>query len=610
MKRVIRIVLFVSAMASSSFARSADPFPQAPPKGHTPGVLRYAFPAAETGFDPPQLSDLYSNFLAANIFETPLTYDYLARPVKVIPNTAEALPEVSADGLTWTIRIRKGVYFTDDPAFGGKRRELTAADYVYSLKRVYDPKVKSPQLYNIEGFIAGMDEERAKALKSGRMDYDSTVSGLRTLDRYTYQVKLVKTDYNFINNLTYCPVSCAVAREVIEAAPDQSMEHPVGTGPYVLSEWRRSSRIVLTANPGYRERFYEAQPAADDAIGQAIYAQMKGRRLPMTPRVEVSIIEQTQPRWLSFLNEEADLIERLPEEFANQAIPNSKLAPNLVKRGIKLDRNPGEEVTFTYFAMENPIVGGYTPDKVALRRAISLGYNTDEEIRVVRRNQAIPAQTPVGPGAIGYDPDFHSIGQDYDPARARALLDLYGYIDRDGDGYREQPDGSPMTIERYSRPIQGDKELDEIWKKDMDAIGIRMIIKKQQFPELLKQSKAGQLMMWGLAWSANTPDAETFYGTLYGGGIGQINHARFNLPAYNETFEKMRELPEGPARDATYLTMNKLFLAYAPWKLGVHRIYTDLLQPWVYGYHRNPVLQAWWSYIDVDGDAQGKALAR
>jgi ABC-type transport system substrate-binding protein len=601
--------LLLALAAFCAVARADDPA-GGPPAGHAPGVLRYAFPIAETGFDPPQISDLYSAFILSNIFDTLLTYDYLARPVKVVPNVAEALPEVSPDGLTWTLKVKRGIYFTDDPAFGGKRRELTAADFVYSIKRVYDPKWKSPQLYNVEGFIVGMDDIRKKALATGKMDYDTPVEGIQALDRYTIRFKLTKHNYDFINTLTFCQVSCAVAREVIEAAPDKAMEHPVGTGPYVLSEWRRSSHIVLTANPTYREVYYDPQPAADDARGQAIKAQLKGRRLPMTPRVEISIIEQTQPRWLSFLNNEEDLIERLPEEFANQAVPNGKLAPNLAKRGMKVDRNPGLEVTFTYFAMENPVIGGYTPDKVALRRAISLGYNGDEEIRIVRRNQAIPAEQPVGPGAIGYDPTFHSVANEYDPAKARALLDLYGYVDRDGDGYREMPDGKPLVIERWSQPTQVYKEIDEIWKKDMDAIGIRMTVQKQQFPELLKQSKAGQLMMWGLAWSANTPDASTFYGTLYGGGVGQINHARFNLPEYNELYEKSREIPDGPERDAMYNRMNKLAVAYMPWKFGVHRIYTDIMQPWVYGYHRNPVLNNWWPYIDIDGDAQKKALSQ
>jgi len=583
--------------------------PQSAP-GYSPGVLRYAFEVAETGFDPVQISDLYSNFLTSNVFDTPLTYDYLARPVKLVPNTTEGMPEVSADGLTWTIRIRKGIYFSDDPAFNGKRRELVAQDYVYSVKRSYDPRWKSPNLYLIEPYVIGMQAVREKALKTGKFDYDTEVDGLKALDRYTLRIKLQKVNYNFQYLLATCVVTCAVAREVIEAAPDRVMEHPVGTGPYKLAEWRRSSKMVFVTSPTFREQFYESTPPADDAVAQAIYQQLKGRRLPLTPRVEISIINETQPRWLAFLNNEQDMIERIAAEFANVAIPNNKLAPNLAKRGIKMERNPGVEVTFTYFGMENPIVGGYTPEKVALRRAISLGYSNEEEIRIIRRNQAIPAQTPIGPGAAGYDPKLRTSASEYDPAKARALLDMYGYVDRDGDGYRELPDGRPFTFDRASAPTQLDKQFDELWKKDMDAIGIRFTAHKAQWPELLKQSKAGQLMSWGLGWSAAIPDAETFEEVLYGPNAGQANHSRFNLPEWNRLFEETKELRDGPERDALYLQMNKLFLAYQPWKLGVHRIYTDLMQPWVYGYHRHPVLRAWWPYVYVDGDEQTKALAR
>ena len=606
MYRLLRS-LSTALAALLAIAGTASPAAAAAP---TPGVLRYAFQIAETGFDPAQLSDLYSGYLISNVFDSPLTYDYLARPARLVPNTTEGMPDVSSDGLTWTIKVKRGIYFTDDPAFGGKRRELTAADYVYSMKRVYDPRWKSPNLYLLEPYIAGMDVIRAKALKTGAMDYDTEVDGLRTLDRYTFQIKLRDVNFTFAHNLANCNITCAVAREVVEAAPDKIMEHPVGTGPYQLDTWRRSSKITFNASPTYREVYYEATPPADDPVSQAIYARVRGRRLPLTPRVEISVINEEQPRWLAFLNQEQDMIERLANEFANVAIPNNKLAPNLAKRGIRMDRNPGVEVTLTYFAMENPIIGGYTPEKVALRRAISLGYDNAEEIRIIRRNQAIPAQTPIGPGAAGYDPNLRTSAPDFDPARARALLDTYGYVDRDGDGYRELPDGRPFTFDRASTPTQLDKQFDELWKKDMQAIGIRFSARKAQWPELLKQSKAGQLMSWGLGWTASTPDAQSFEELLYGPNAGQSNHARFNLPVWNKLFEEFKRLPDGPERDVLLLKMNKLFVAYAPWKLGVHRIITDLSQPWLHGYHRHPVMRAWWQYIDVDGAAQQKALAR
>ncbi len=569
-------------------------------------VFRYAFEISETGFDPAEISDLYSSNVIANIFETPLTYDYLARPPKLIPNTLVAMPEITASGTLYTMRVKPGIFFADDPAFKGVKRELTAADFVYSIKRLYDPRKKSPNLYQFEGYIAGMDELLAAARKANKLDYDIEVEGLRALDRYTWQVRLKQPNYNFLYYLAYCNLTCAVAREADEFYGDKVGEHPVGTGPYRLAFWKRSSKMVFEANPGYREVYFTGSPPADDAVGQAILAANKGKRLPIVGKVEVYIIEEPQPRWLAFLNNELDFIERVPNEFANIATPNNELAPNLKKRGMMMERTPGMELTYSYFGMKDPVVGGYTPEKVALRRAIIMGQDVDAEIRIPRKNQAIPAHSPIGPGAMGYDPDFRSAATEFNPAKAKALLDMFGYVDCDNDGWRDLPrkDASevcrPFSIEYASAPTASQKPLDENWKKNMDAIGINMVFKKAKWPDLLKESKAGKLQMWGLGWSAAVPDADSFFVMLYGPNGGQANHSRFSHPEFDKLYEQAKRLPDGPERNAIYREMNRIFLVYAPWRLGVHRIYTDLSQPWTIGFRRHPVMRDFWKYIDID----------
>jgi ABC-type transport system substrate-binding protein len=230
----------------------------------------------------------------------------------------------------------------------------------------------------------------------------------------------------------------------------------------------------------------------------------------------------------------------------------------------------------------------------------------DVEIRIPRKNQAIPAHSPIGPGAFGYDPDFRSTATEYNPSKAKALLDMYGYVDCDGDGYRDLPRKSPdepcrpFTLEYASAPGADQKPLDENWKKNMDGIGIRMTFKKAKWPDLLKESLAGRLQMWGLGWSAAVPDADSFFVMLYGPNAGQANHSRFSVPEFDRLYEKAKRLPDGPERNAIYREMNRIFLVYAPWRLGVHRIYTDLAQPWVVGYKRHPVLRGWWKYVDID----------
>jgi ABC-type transport system substrate-binding protein len=594
--------------AAAATGTSAAPAPAPAPEAGGKKIFRWAFNAGETGFDPAQINDLYSNYVIANIFETPLQYDYLARPPVIKPRTAAAMPEISADFKTITVRIRPGIYFADDPAFKGQKRELVAEDFVYSFKRIYDPKFKSPGMPSVENEgIVGLRELNAEAVKSGKFDYDKKVEGLQALDRYTLRVKLREARPRHLYTWASRDILGAVAREVVEAYGDQIMDHPVGTGPFRLTEWRRSSRIVLTRNPGYREHFYEAEPNADDAEGHALVQRFKGRRLPMADKVEIAIIEQTQPRWLSFINGEQNFLERLPTEFADQAVPRGKLAPNLAKQGIQAYRVPGADVTLVVFNIEHPVVGGYTPEKVALRRAMILGNDVNLEIRSVWRGQAIPAQTIVPPLTEGYRADVRTESAVYDPARARALLDLYGYVDRNGDGWREQPDGSPLVIEFSTQSDQQSRSRDELWKKSLDALGIRMVLKTAQWPENLKAVRSGKFMVWRVGSSAATPDGHGALERAFGGSIGKGNLARFKLEAFDEIYQRMKMLPSGPERQALFDKSAQLMTAYAPYRLSVHRIITDMSYSSVVGYRRPPFWLDWWQYVDIDAGAREKS---
>lgn len=576
--------------------------PAAWAQGPEPKVLRYAFRVAETGFDPAQINDLYSRIITAHIFEGLYTYDHLARPAKVKPSTAEGMPVVTDDYRTWTVKLKPGIHFADDPAFKGQRRELVAADYVYSFKRFADPKHKSPNWTYLEQFgLLGLAELRKQALDTQTpFNYDQPIEGLQAPDRYTLRFRTKEPRPRFLYLLAGGDLLGAVAREVMESYGADIAAHPVGTGPFVLKQWRRSSSIVLERNPQYREVRYDAEPAEDDAEGKALLARLKGRRLPMVDRVEVSIIEEDQPRWLTFLNEHSDVIERVAPDFVSVAMPNGQIAPNLAKRGVQGYRLINSEVVLTLFNMDHPIVGGYTPDKIALRRAIGLAIDLDREIRLARRGQAIPAQSPVNPNTRGYDTQFKSENGDHDPARARALLDLYGYVDRDGDGWRDMPDGSPLVLEISTQPEQFQRQLDDEWRKNMGDVQIRTRFLVAKWPEQLKQARAGKVMMWGIASSSSTPDGQGVFQRYHGKQAGAQNMARFRLPALDAIYDRMDVLPDGPERLALLNQAKKLAVAYMPYKAHVHRIVTDLAQPWVVGYRRPLFWNDWWQMVDID----------
>ena len=571
-------------------------------------VLRVLFESAETGFDPAQASDLYSNRVMAHIFEALLGYDPLAIPVRLVPLTAAAMPEASADYTVWTVRLQRGIRFADDAAFAGKPRELVADDYVYAFKRIYDPAWKSPAYSSLsEDGIVGLEEIRARSLRDKKpFDYDSVAEGLRALDRYTLQFRLAKPRPRFASTLASSTYG-AVAREVVETHRADLMAHPVGTGPYRLKSWRRTSRIVLERNPTYRDVRFQSEPAADDVDGQAWAKRFNGRRLPLNDGVEIAVVEENQPRWLSFLNGQADFA-RVPPELSPLAAPNGKLAPNLAKQDIRLQRYLNPDVAMSYFNMEDPVVGGYAPAKVALRRAVQLAYDIDYEIRIIRRGQAIPAQVPLAPGTYGFDPAVRTENSRHDVARAKALLDIYGYVDRNGDGWREQPDGSPLVLTMASEPEQIYRQYNENWQRSTAAIGIRMVFDTAQWSEHMKMARAGTLQMWFLGSTAADPDGQGMLEYMYGESIGQSNLARFKLAAFDDIYRRMLDLPDGPERLALFRKASELVVAYMPYRIHVHRIYNDFSRPWITGYRQPFFRNQNWHYIEVDGAMRAKAL--
>ncbi len=337
-------------------------------------VLRAVFPTAETGFDPQAAGDIYSNAVNRVIFDTLYKYDHLARPLQLVPNTAVALPEITDGGKTWTMRVKPGIFFADDPAFKGQKRELTAADYVYSWKRILDPRMRCQCAERVRGPLL-RPRRRARQGAAGRAARprreDRGPAGGRPLHD-PHAAQLPRRE--LLANLTTTAFG-AVAREVIEAYRDGSgwvMANPVGTGPYRLKEWRRGQKIVLEANPGYREVRY---PESSDPADKAIMAKLKGKRVPLVGRVEVSIIEESNPRLLAFRSREIDYVSVPNDLVWNVLDPPATLKPALAKEGIVLGRGVQPAITYTYFSMEDPVVGGYTPDKIALRRAVGMAYN-------------------------------------------------------------------------------------------------------------------------------------------------------------------------------------------------------------------------------------------
>ncbi len=578
-----------------ALAAAVAPIGDALAKADPSKVIHWYFPTGEAGFDPCRVTDLYSNTVNEAIFERLLTYDYLARPAKLVPMAAEAMPEVTDQGKTYVFKLRKGIFFTSDPAFKGQKRELTAQDFVYSYMRFMDPANRSQWAFMLEGKIVGLDTVAAKAKKTGKFDYDAKVPGMEAVDRYSLRFRLTETDYNFPYVVAHVPFG-GMAREIVEAYPgEELMAHPVGTGPYVLKSWTRRSKIILEANPDYRGFVWTFQ-ASDEPWDQALIAAMKGKQMPQVGRVEITIIEEPQSVWLAFLQKELDYIN-VPPAFAPNAFDGDKLKPELAQQGITHYRAIDPEITYTMFNIRDPIVGGFAKEKIALRRALAMAYDVDREVEVLRRRQAVHAQMPIPEGVVGHDANYRGIIK-YDPDTANKLLDYFGYK-KGPDGWRTLPDGKPLVIHQAAQPSSIDREFNELWQRSAERIGVRMVFDVAPFGDNLKAAKECRLQLWGAAWTADYPDGDNFMQLLYGPNTGQSNNGCYESKAFDKLYEQAKALPNSPERNRLFLLMSRQMEVDTAWSLNVSRLRNELIRPWVLGFKKHPILHGEFTYVDV-----------
>ena len=559
-------------------------------------VLHVALEATDEGFDPVRSVNYYSGVILDAVSEPLLSYDYLARPVKLVPAAAEAMPEVSADGRTYTFHLRKGVYFSPDPAFKGKQRELTAADFVFSIKRFLDPKLRSQWRYMYDGKIVGLNELSKAAAKSGRFDYDKPIEGLQAIDRYTLRIHLTRTDFNFLYVLAMSS-AVPVAREVVEFYGDKLSQHLVGTGAYMLTEYHRGHRLVLDANPYFRGFVWDFKPNDGDPLDAELVATMKGKQMPQIGRVEVNVIEEQQSKLLAFLDGQLDYVDQI-QSVAESWRQGDGLRAELGERGIKRQDMIEPEVTYYYFNFRDPIVGGLTRERIALRRALIMAHDIEAERVIARKSLAVSNEMPVPRGVVGYNPSYRTVNP-YNPEAANKLLDRFGFV-RGADGWRKNLDGTPLVITLSSEPESRYREQDEIWLKSLEKLGIRLEVKKQNFAENLKAAKQCQLQMWGTSWLADYPDGENFLSLLYGPNSGQSNNGCYDSPTFNKLYEMSIQLPDSPKRNKLYELMTRQMEYDGAWRMGISRIRTTLTQPWLLGYRKHPVVHAAWKFADID----------
>jgi ABC-type transport system substrate-binding protein len=550
------------------------------PEGAAPlKVYRHSMDGAPGSLDPARAGSVYANFLAVNLYDTLYRYRYLARPYAITPNLAEDLPEISGDGLVYTIRIRQGVKFSDDPVFpGGKGRELNADDFVYSIKRHFDPATLSQGAWLWQGKIAGLD-----AWKGNGSDYSQEVAGLRALDAHTIRIELTKPFPQLVHTFAQ-GFSGIVPREAVLEYGRELSNHPVGSGPFTLSS-KDSARAILQPNPYFRREPFslEAEGYDPDTQGHLGLEALEGRLPPFVDRLHIDFIAEDAARWNAFTSQDIHFIKVPASQFDRVLTSRDpvEIDPELARR-YRFDSSLESGFVYTNFNLDDQRIG-YHPDprqnarNHALRCAIVKGFDwkSRNEVFYYGIGQVFPGIIP--PVAPEFDPPKDPSYGERDLQGARRLLKEYDWNEEN------------LPLLEYGFPASvTERQMFEQFRSFMLDIGypgkkIRPV-SYATFGDYFRAYSRREVMLITSSWTMDYPDAENTMQLYFGpNGSPGSNSSNYNNDRFDQLYRRSAVMQPSEERTEIYREMNQLVIEDCATISGIAR---NLLFLW----NRNAVM--------------------
>lgn len=560
--------------------------------------------------DPAKGSTQYDNMATCQVYECLVQWKYLVRPLELEPLLLAEMPRdtMNPDGTqTWRFKLKKGVRFQDDPCFpNGKGRELVTDDVFYSWKRLADPEHKLENWWLFQGMIVGFDEFKEQQGKAEKFDYSAPVAGMKKISDHEFEVVLTKPVYKFLYVLAQFQTS-VVPREAVETYGAEFSMRPVGTGPFMVRPggWRPGERLTFLRNPNYREELYpgelrykdepEAEKHDREVLGLLNDA---GKRLPLVDRIEVSFYVPDPAMWLDFQAGKLDYTQ-VPAEYFEQAfvLRTKRLRPEWAARGITSHAVPLLDFIFRGFNMEDPVVGGYTEQKRALRQAISLAIDLDEINKTFYNDINIVYDGPIPPGLEGHPEDGEAEvsyrGQDID--YAKELLEKAGY--KDG----KDKSGRQLVLDFYTDQSGNSAEQAQAQQRMLDRIGVKLNVRLVNFSELIEAVNEKKAQYFSFAWGSDYPDAENNLALFYSKNKAPgANHYNYDRPEYDALYERVLVMKPGEERTKLYEQMRDMIIEDAPFVGSMARTRFYLVQPWLKNVKPAEDFHNWMKYLNVD----------
>jgi len=543
------------------------------------------------GLDPGEMRDLYSFLVASQMFETLYQYHFLKRPYEIVPLLADGMPQISDDSLTYTMKIKRGVYFQDDICFpDGKGRELKADDFIYAIKRIANIKYLSPNWSLFDNKIVGLDEFREYTKSCEKMedvDFSREVEGLQAPDDYTLVIKLKKPWPQMVATAFADASTSPVAKEAVDFYGKSITNHPVVTGPYKLGVWNRGSYVELVRNPNFRGELYPSEGEPGDA--EAGYLDDAGKMMPFADKIVWTIIEEYQPGWFLFLQGKTDA-SVIPKDNFDEAITRSgELTAEMKRRNIHLETFDDPSTFFLGFNMLDPVFGKNKP----LRKAISLAIDRQKFVDLFTNGRDRIAYGFVPLIMDSYDPDIKDKGYArYDPDESRKLLaeakKIYG---------GELP---PLKIAIPGTDTFA-RQYGQFLERQLKEVGLQIELEFMDWPTYLAKLNTRSLQMFTSGWSASIPDAQDFLQSFYSKYWAPgANHFNYSSPEFDKLYEKVEVMSDSPERRQLYRQMELIVLEDCPAVFINHRVSYALIHDWYENYKPHAFQHGLGKYRRVD----------
>jgi ABC-type transport system substrate-binding protein len=622
--------------------------------------------------------------IIGQVYEPLLQYHFLKRPYQLIPLIAEQVPvprylDAAGNSLPesapeedialseYRITVKQGVKYQPHPAFAQDKdgdylyhaltaeeiaeantladfpatgsRELTAADYIYQIKRLANPKLHSPIAGVIGQYIIGFSEfgEEIKSAaaelkkKSGEdkpyIDLRKfNMQGIEQTGRYSFTLR-VKGKYPQLVYWMAMPFFAPMPWEADLFYSQPGMDkrninlnwYPVGTGPFMLTQNNPNLRMVLQRNPNYHGELYPSEGNAGDK--EAGLLRDAGKPLPFIEKAVYSLEKENIPYWNKFLQGYYDTSGISSDSF-DQAVQFSSqgeasLTDVMLSKGINLVTAVTTTSWYMSFNMEDPVVGGDSERARLLRRAISIVVDFEEFVSIFANGRGVPAQGAIPPGIFGYRSGAEGINRyvydvvDGKPKRksiatAKELLRQAGYPNG-----RDAKTGKPLTLFYDSAAAGPDGKARLNWiRKQFEKLDIQLVIRTTDFNRLQDKIRKGKAQIYLQGWNADYPDPENFLFLLYGpnGKVkhGGANGSNYSNPEFDKLFDRMKNMSNGPERQKIIDEMMEILRRDAPWSWGFHPKAFSLFHTWYSNVKPNLMADNTLKYKRVDPQMRSK----